>query len=94
VATQNTGAGGREEGNGSSSEDEEPTPRQSRDNGYPASSRDNPLTARRGNSSDDDYKPDPFYDLSVMRREFWSLPRFSNLPRFRFRGQGNLGGMI
>jgi hypothetical protein len=91
AATQNIGAGGREEGNGSSSEDEEPTPRQSKDNEYPASSRDNPLTARLGDSSDNDYKPDPFYDLSIMSRESGSSPGSSNLSRFRFR---NLGGMI
>jgi hypothetical protein len=81
VATQNTGAGGREEGNGSSSEDEEPTPRQSKDNEYPASSRDNPLTARLGDSSNDDYKPDPFYDLSIMSRESGSSPGSSNLSK-------------
>ena len=34
-----------------SSGDEEPIPRQSRDNGYPASSRDNPLTARGSSST-------------------------------------------
>jgi hypothetical protein len=45
--------------NKNSSDDEEPTPRRNRDNGYPASNRDNPLTARRDDSSDDDHKPDP-----------------------------------
>jgi hypothetical protein len=51
--------------NKNSSDDEEPIPRQNRDNGYPASSRDNPLTARRDDSSDDDHKPDPSYGLKL-----------------------------
>ena len=76
--------------NGSSSEDKQPTPRQNRDNGYPASSRDNPLTARRWDSSDDDYKPDPLYDLSVMKRDSRSSPRSSNLPKFTVDEANNM----
>jgi hypothetical protein len=67
--------------NKNSSDDEEPIPRQNRDNGYPASSRDNPLTARRDNSSDDDHKPDPSYGLRLEEgngKLSQRLPNFKN----------------
>jgi hypothetical protein len=65
-----------------SSDDEEPTPRRNRDNGYPASNRDNPLTARRDNSSDDDHKPDPSCGLRVVGRDHRSSQRSSNFQNF------------
>ena len=68
--------------NKNSSDDEEPTPRRKRDNGYPASNRDNPLTARRDNSSDNDHKPDPSCGLRVVGSNHRSSQRSPNFQNF------------
>ena len=51
-----------------SSEDRESIPGQNRVNKYPASSRDNPLTSRRDDSSDDDHKPEPSHRIRLEER--------------------------
>ena len=68
--------------NKNSSDDEEPIPRQNRDNGYPASSRDNPLTARRDDSSDDDHKPDPSHGIRLEEGDVKLSPRSKKFKNF------------
>jgi hypothetical protein len=65
-----------------SSEDKESIPGQNRVNEYPASSRDNPLTSRRDDSSDNDHKPEPSHRIRLEERNVKLSPESETFGNF------------